>query len=178
MSDLAVRSLPISTAELGAESPLPPIRPRPKPNIRVTAQDLPTSALEAMTRGHAPSLLPYAMQDTFSRNYRLEDHPVAVLENQILRAEFLLNYGGRLWSLYHKPTQTELLANSPRITFANLALRNAWFCGGVEWNVGTIGHSPLTCSPVFAARLQDAHGTPILRLYEWERLPQVIVQID
>ena len=178
MSDLAVRSFPISTAELGAESPLPPIRPRPKPNIRVTAQDLPTSALEAMTRGHAPSLLPYAMQDTFSRNYRLEDHPVAVLENQILRAEFLLNYGGRLWSLYHKPTQTELLANSPRITFANLALRNAWFYGGAEWNMGTIGHSPLSCSPMFAARLQDAHGTPILRLYEWERLRQVVVQID
>jgi hypothetical protein len=118
------------------------------------------------------------MQDTFTRSYRLEDHPVAVLENQILRAEFLLNYGGRLWSLYHKPSRTELLAKPPRITFANLALRNAWFCGGVEWNVGTIGHSPLSCSPVFAARLQDAHGTPILRLYEWERLRQVIVQID
>src|SRR3972149_7415540 len=142
MSDLAVRSFPISTAELGAESPLPPIRPRPKPNIRVTAQDLPSSALEAMTRGHAPSLLPYAMQDTFSRNYRLEDHPVAVLENQILRAEFLLNYGGRLWSLYHKHAQPELLAKPPRITFANLALRHAWFYGGGEGKGGASGHSP------------------------------------
>ena len=178
MSDLAVRSFPISTAELGAESPLPPIRPRPIPNIPVSAKDLPITVLENMSRGHAPSILPYAMQDTFSRNYHLEDHPVAVLENQILRAEFLLNYGGRLWSLYHKPSQTELLAKPPRITFANLALRNAWFYGGAEWNMGTIGHSPLSCSPVFAARLQDAHGTPILRLYEWERLRQVLVQID
>ena len=119
-----------------------------------------------MSWGHAPHILPYAMQDTFTRRYRLEDHPVGVLENQILRAEFLLNYGGRLWSLYHKPSQTELLARGPRITFANLALRNAWFYGGVEWNVGTIGHSPLSCSPVFAARLEDPNGSPILRLYE------------
>jgi hypothetical protein len=118
------------------------------------------------------------MQDNFTRRHRLENHPVGVLENQFLRAEFLLNYGGRLWSLYHKPSQTELLANGPRITFANLALRNAWFCGGAEWNVGTLGHSPLTCSPVFAARLQGPRGTPILRLYEWERLRRVLVQID
>ena len=178
MSDLTVRSFPIPTAELGAESPLPPIRSRPIPHISVSAKDLRITVLENMSRGHAPNILPYAMQDTYRRRYRSEEHPVAVLENQILRAEFLLDYGGRLWSLYHKPSQTELLANAPRITFANLALRNAWFCGGVEWNVGTIGHSPLTCSPVFAARLQDAHGTPILRLYEWERLRQVIVQID
>ena len=33
------------------------------------------------------------------------------------------------------------------IQFANLALRNAWFAGGVEWNIGTRGHSPTTCSP-------------------------------
>src|SRR3990172_4192942 len=149
MSDLDIRSVPIPTAELGAESPLPPIRPRPIPNIPVSAKDLPITVLENMSRGHAPSILPYAMQDTFSRNYRLEDHPVAVLENQILRAEFLLNYGGRLWSLYHKPSQTELLAKPPRITFANLALRNAWFYGGAEGDMGAIGHSPLTCSPLF-----------------------------
>src|SRR3990170_5005339 len=117
MSDLAIQSVPIPTAELGAESPLPTIRPRPIPNIPVSAEDLPVTVFDNMSWGHAPSLLPYAMQDSFTRRYRLEDHPVAVLENQILRAEFLLNYGGRLWSLHHKPSQTELLANSPRITF-------------------------------------------------------------
>jgi hypothetical protein len=123
-------------------------------------------------------MLPYAMQEAYSRNHRLQSHPVAVLENRSLRAVFLLDYGGRLWSLFHKPSQTELLAQSSAITFCNLGLRNAWFRGGVEWNVGTIGHSPLTCSPMYAARLQDGQGNPVLRLYEWERLRQVIVQID
>ena len=35
----------------------------------------------------------------------------------------------------------------------NLAIRNAWFSGGVEWNMGIRGHSVYTCSPVFAARV-------------------------
>jgi hypothetical protein len=133
---------------------------------------------EAMAYGHADSLLPYAMQDAYTRTPRPQEHPAAVLENRWLRAVFLLDLGGRLWSLLHKPSQTELLAQPPTITFCNLGLRNAWFRGGVEWNLGTTGHSPLTCSPMHAARLLDGRGNPILRLYEWERLRQVVVQID
>jgi hypothetical protein len=118
------------------------------------------------------------MQQGYSRTRRMQELPVAVLENRWLRAVFLLDHGGRLWSLFHKPSQTELLAQSREITYCNLALRNAWFRGGVEWNVSTTGHSPLTCSPMYAAQLKDGQGNPILRMYEWERLRQVVVQID
>jgi hypothetical protein len=61
---------------------------------------------------------------------------------------------------------------------ANLAIRNAWFSGGVEWNIGTTGHSPFTCSPLFASRVESRTGTPFLRLYEWERFRQTPFQID
>jgi hypothetical protein len=131
-----------------------------------------------MAYGHAATLLPYQTQESYTRKSSPQPHPVAVLENHLLRAVFLLNLGGRLWSLYHKPSKTELLANSASLTFCNLGLRNAWFRGGVEWNLGTIGHSPFTSSPVFAARLDDEPNRPVLRLYEWERLREVIFQID
>ena len=178
MSELTIQTLSLPAAEMGAPNPLPPIRRRRPPAASATAGDLPASMQQNMAYGHAPSLLPYAMQDAYTRRSSPQEHPVAVLENPLLRAVFLLDYGGRLWSLYHKPSQSELLAQSPSLTFCNLGLRNAWFRGGVEWNVGTIGHSPLTCSPVFAARLDDEAGCPVLRLYEWERLRQVIVQVD
>ncbi|MCJ7512853.1 MAG: DUF5107 domain-containing protein [Anaerolineales bacterium] len=178
MSDLTFSSWSLPTAELGEPSPLPPIRRRPIPVIGRSGETLPADLAERFSYGHVSSMLPYAMQQAYSRNRGPQAHPVAVLENRSLRAVFLLDYGGRLWSLLHKPSQTELLAQSSAITFCNLGLRNAWFRGGVEWNVGTIGHSPLTCSPMYAARLQDAHGNPVLRLYEWERLRQVVVQID
>jgi hypothetical protein len=53
-----------------------------------------------------------------------------VLENDILKATFMPVSGGRLWSLYHKPEQRELLNRNPVFQPANLANRNAWFSGG------------------------------------------------
>jgi hypothetical protein len=67
---------------------------------------------------------------------------------------------------------------NPVLQPGNLAIRNAWFSGGVEWNIGTIGHSPFTCAPLFAARVEGPDGTPVLRLYEYERFRGVPFQID
>ena len=92
--------------------------------------------------GRVGSVLPYLVQDGYGRDRRPAEHKVAVLENDVLRATFLLDLGGRLWSLVHKPTGRELLYRNPVFQPANLALRNAWFAGGVEWNIGTIGHTP------------------------------------
>ncbi|MCX7599666.1 MAG: DUF5107 domain-containing protein, partial [Armatimonadetes bacterium] len=41
-----------------------------------------------------------------------------------------------------------------------------------------VGHCVFTCSPVFAARVEGHDGTPVLRLYEWERIRRVPFQID
>jgi hypothetical protein len=41
-----------------------------------------------------------------------------------------------------------------------------------------IAHTPFTCAPIFAARLATPDGTPVLRLYEWERIRRAAYQID
>jgi hypothetical protein len=139
---------------------------------------IPEDMVRNIAYGRVPNVLPYTMQDGYNRVRTPREFRVAVLENEILRATFLLEYGGRLWSLVHKPSERELLDRNPVFQPANLALRNAWFSGGVEWNIGTTGHSPFTCSPLFAARFQSPDGFPVLRLYEWERIRQVPFQID
>ena len=164
-------------ADLGPDNPLPPLSRRKKPRFE-NISGLPDEILENMAYGHVTSILPYTLRDGYTRQLHAKDFRVAVLENEILRATFLLQFGGRLWSLYHKPSGRELLEVNPVFQLANLALRNAWFSGGVELNIATIGHSPLTCSPMFVCRLERADGTPILRLYEWERLRQVPFQVD
>ncbi|NLL69765.1 MAG: hypothetical protein GX238_01390 [Epulopiscium sp.] len=60
----------------------------------------------------------------------------------------------------------------------NLAFRNAWFSGGIEWNCGVVGHHPYTCSPLFIATLTGDEGTPVLRMYEFERIRCATYQID
>ena len=96
----------------------------------------------------------------------------------MLTATFLPGYGGRLWSLVHRPTGRELLHRNPILQPANLALRDAWLAGGVEWNIGATGHWPLTCSPLHAVRLSAPDGTPVLRMYEFERLRRVVMTVD
>ena len=179
MSELRLETWRMPAAGLGPESPLPPLPGpseiyEPSPPIRPGGQ----SPLEHAGYGLTPAILPYALQDDYDRDLQPRAFTVGVLENDVLRATFLLELGARLWSLRHKPSGRELLDVNPVFQPANLAIRNAWFSGGIEWNVSMRGHAAHTCSPLSAARLAGRNGQPILRLYEWERLRGVPFQID
>jgi tetratricopeptide (TPR) repeat protein len=128
--------------------------------------------------GRPRSLFPYLMQNRYGRERRPTDLRCVVLENEHLRARFLPDLGGRLWSLTDLTTGRELLYSNPVVQPANLALRNAWFAGGVEWNIGTRGHSPHTASPLHTGQLTTLDGTQVLRMWEFERLRQVVYQVD
>ena len=142
MSELRMETWRIPAAEVGAENPLPPLdKPRYQPVLSGKHEDDPTA-------GYVHDYMPYPIQDGYTRQRQMTDLPVAVLENEILRATFLLPYGGRLWSLVHKASGRELLFSNPMFQPANLAMRNAWYSGGVEWNMGVIAHTPFTVSPL------------------------------
>lgn len=179
MSELRLDYWHMPGAELGPENPLPPLAPPADVHASVSmVPDIPEEDQRYVGYGNVSSCLPYLMQDGYTRELKPLALRTAVLENEVLRATFLLDLGGRLWSLVHKPTGRELLQVNPVLRFANIAIRNAWFSGGVEWNTGMVGHSVFTCSPVFAARVEGPDGTPVLRLYEWERIRRVPFQID
>ena len=178
MTDLRIEQFTMPAADLGPENPLPALIDRAAfQKVRVH-ESVPAEAQKFLGYGCEPEILPYTIQDGYNRIRRERDFKVAVLENEILRATFLLDLGGRMWSLFHKPNNRELLYTNPVFQPANLATRNAWFSGGVEWNCGIPGHTPLTCSPMFAARVVGDDGSPILRLYEFERVRGVPYQID
>ncbi|MCX5208073.1 DUF5107 domain-containing protein [Kitasatospora sp. NBC_00240] len=178
MSELRLTTLTLPTAPVGPVNPLPPLFG----GADLHQVEDTTLADEEMRHnigyGRVPSVMPYLMQDGYTRERAPAEHPVAVLENATLRATFLLGAGGRLWSLVHKPTGRELLFRNPVFQPANLALRGAWLAGGVEWNIGTIGHTPTTCEPLHAARVTRPDGTPVLRMWEFERIRGVVFQID
>lgn len=178
MSSLSVQQLTLPSADLGPVGPLPPLGP-PGDLHEVEADEGADPELRAgLAYGKARTILPYLLQDGYTRRRTARAHPVAVLENERVRAVFLMEHGGRLWSLTDVRTGRELLHRNPVFQPANLALRDAWFAGGVEWNLGTTGHWPLTCSPLHAVRVDRADGEVGLRLYEFERMRGLVVRID
>ena len=66
--------------------------------------------------------LPYRLQADYDRGREVRSFTAAVLENDRLIATFLPECGGRLWSLFHKPTNRELLYVNPVFQPGNLAL--------------------------------------------------------
>lgn len=123
--------------------------------------------------------LPYTMQDDYDLNEKQTmEFDCAVLENDFLRAEFIPELGGRLWCLYDKVQKRELLTNNTEFLPRNLAIRNAWFAGGVEFNCGRRGHDANTCSPRFAAEIQTEKYGPVLRFYDYSRDRKVPFQMD
>ena len=178
MTELRVENLIIPGAPLGAENPLPFFRdPAINREIRVT-ESMPPAKQEYLGWETAFRVLPYRVQDQYTRQREQLTFRSIVLENETLKATFLPETGGRLISLFHKPRQRELLHRNPVFQPANLAIRNAWFSGGIEWNIGQLGHTFTTCSPLFASAIQGTQGEPGLRLYEFERCKCLFWQID
>lgn len=165
-------------ASLGGENPQPVFRDR-NPDAPVKAREnLPAELARTLGKGSGRRILPYRLQDRYGRHRQPREFRAIVLENENLRATFLPELGGRLMSLLHKADQRELLFNNPVFQPANLALRDAWFAGGIEWNIGQYGHAFHTCSPVFAAAIPGLNGETGLRLYDYDRCKGLLWQID
>ncbi len=157
------------------QNPLPKFRARRADPGRVDGEF--PAALSAHL-GCMTKVLPYLVQDRYDRSRALLQLPSLVLENEYLKARFLPSLGGRLHSLYDKVAERELLFTNPVIQPGNLAIRNAWLSGGIEWNVGNFGHTYTTCDHVYAAILSDGRGNDFIRIYEFERNKSIFWQVD
>jgi len=176
MSSLTMTKQLFRGSPLNGESPLPSL-------ARISIMQ---NELQCMLPEHDPTFLgygaihtvyPYTQQDRYQRKLMDMEVELAILENDRLKAVFLPTYGGRLWQLWDKEKQCDLLYTNDVLRPSNLGLRNAWVSGGVEWNCGVIGHHPFTSAPMFTAAY-EVDGMPVLRFYQWERIRNVTYQID
>lgn len=175
---ISVKKLKIMAARLGKENPMPDIK-----NIsyihagyRLTDKITAKESLH-IGKGMIDTLLPYKIQDGYNRERKEREFISVELENDFIKAIFLPELGGRLWSLYDKKLKKDLLYVNPVFQPGNLALRNAWFSGGVEFNVGIKGHNPLTCSPMHC-EIVKTKNAQILNMYEFERIREVSYSIS
>ena len=175
---LKFETIRIKSADLGAESMIPDIQPKQNAPFFIPDDSVDEVQKSKIGSGMINSILPYKMQNGYNRELRPMEYRAAVLENEYLKAVFLPELGGRLWSLYDKKKNYDLVYENDCLQFANLALRNAWFAGGSEWNIGIKGHSMLTCEPMFTKKVIGKQGHEILKMYEYEEKRGLVYSVN
>ncbi|WP_370629207.1 DUF5107 domain-containing protein [Paenarthrobacter nitroguajacolicus] len=176
-SNLTVTTISLTMAELGPLNPLPVVAAELDQPYTV-GEGVPEELQTSARYGVVPNVYPYLMQDGYSREAAPKELPAVVLENSKLKVTVVPSLGGRIWELFDKATGKQLLHTHDAPQLANIALRKAWFAGGLEWNIGTRGHSPTSCDPLHTAIVHTPDGKHILRMWEYERLREVVFQVD
>ncbi|QZY28587.1 DUF5107 domain-containing protein [Nocardioides coralli] len=169
--------LTVPGSPVGEEDPFPhlgAVRALPVPRLDPTA---PADMRERVSYGRLATALPYARFNGYDRRTTPQTLPALELTNGVLTATVLPGLGGRVWSLRDERSGRELLHRNPVLRFANFGLTDAWFAGGIEWNLGSTGHTCLSTRPVHAAVLHLPDGDA-LRLWEWERTRDLVLQVD
>jgi hypothetical protein len=169
--------LRLPAAALGPESPLPAFRSLQRLPDSSRSPGLPDDMRRRIDWGRLDSPLPYALQADYGLERVVVDVPAVRIANDRLEAVVLPQYGGRIWSLRQLSSGRDLVYRNSVLSWANLGLTNAWFGGGVEWNLGSTGHSATTSRPLYAAPVETAFG-PVLRLWEWERTRDLVFCVD
>ena len=169
-----ITKLKMRVSDLGELNPMPDIKNVSYIHAGFEAKpSLSEEEKRYLGKGMVSTMLPYLLQDGYDRSKEEKDVNTVILENDCLKATFLPDYGARLWSLYDKRAERELLYVNTVIQPCNLGLRNAWLSGGVEFNLGIKGHTPLTCDSMFC----DFIGDDAVRFYEYERIRGVAYSI-
>ena len=176
MTTINVSKKVIKSAKMNGESSLPTLESHVWRISGYTAVDERDDFFVGY--GIESTSFPYKEQNMYSEELYDTEVDTIVLENEYLKAEFWPELGGKLVSLIDKQTGKDLLFYNPVIRPRNLARRNAWTSGGVEWNCGIFAHHVHTCDRLFTAITKLEDGTPVLRMYEYERIRKVVYQMD
>ncbi|HET6759554.1 MAG TPA: DUF5107 domain-containing protein, partial [Propionibacteriaceae bacterium] len=170
-------TLRVLAAELGSDSPLPPFSGLQRLPDASFSPDLPPDMRERIAYGRLANPLPYPLQNGYRRELAEREIAAIQLSNGRLQGLVLPGLGGRLWSLRDLLEDRDLVFSNQRLQFANFALTDAWFAGGIEWNLGSTGHSATTSRPVFTGSVPSSRGEAV-RIWEWERTRDLVFSVD
>lgn len=123
--------------------------------------------------------LPYLTQDLWTCDRKSEDIDTVVMETDDLKVTITPQYAGKVWGIYDKKRERDILYSNRAHQPANIGALKSWAAGGAEWNwsPGIIGHSAFSETQVHLARVETERGS-MVRVYEFDRYNGTVWQVD
>ncbi|MCS7247464.1 MAG: DUF5107 domain-containing protein [Anaerolineales bacterium] len=103
-------------------------------------------------------IYPYTLLDDIDSRPTPKVYRILYLENAYLRVGVIPDLGGRVYSVFDKITQKDVFYRNSVVKFSPLAIRGAFFSGGIEFSF-PVAHAPTTADPVNWAIRQNADGS-------------------
>ena len=92
-------------------------------------------------------IYPYTLLDDVDSKPIEKTYRTLVLDNRYLRVTVIPDLGGRVYSVFDKVSNREVFYKNSMVKFSPLAIRGAFFSGGVEFSF-PVAHAPTTTDPV------------------------------
>lgn len=93
-------------------------------------------------------IYPYFKFEGYEKEGKQKEWEIIVLENEFIKVLVAPEIGGKVLGAIEKSTGNEFLYYNKVVKFRDIASRGPWTSGGIEFNFGSIGHTPMVSSPV------------------------------
>jgi Tfp pilus assembly protein PilF len=125
-------------------------------------------------------LYPYNRFDGYTNTGTAQDWEMIVMENDYIKLWINPAVGGKIWGAVEKATGKEFIYFNHTAKFRDVAMRGPWTSGGMENNMGIIGHTPSCSSPVDHAMRTNADGSVscFIGATDWPSRTQWTVEIN
>jgi tetratricopeptide (TPR) repeat protein len=153
-----------------------PARVWEAPLVLPTYELGPADPNPAFFTGHRPPMYPYTRLDDLTGRRGEKTWKAVYLENEYLRVTVLPEMGGKLYSIFDKTANREVLYTNHVVKYGLVAIRGAWTSGGIEWNFPN-GHTVTGASPIDYVLATAADGTASVTVGDTERIQRMQWQV-
>jgi len=104
-------------------------------------------------------LYPYNRFDGYTEKSSAQQWEMVVMENDYIKLWINPSVGGKIWGAIEKSTGKEFIYFNHSAKFRDVAMRGPWTSGGMEFNMGIIGHNPSCSAPVDYHYTENGDGS-------------------
>nr|WP_121270305.1 DUF5107 domain-containing protein [Pedobacter schmidteae] len=125
-------------------------------------------------------LYPYNRFDGYTTNGKDQAWEMVVMENPYIKLWINPAVGGKIWGAIEKATGKEFIYFNHTAKFRDVAMRGPWTSGGMEINMGIIGHSPSCSADVDYKMIENEDGSVscFIGATDWPSRTQWRVEIN